>query len=400
MTEATRKALILPGAGARGAYQVGVLKAIATLLPERAPNPFAVLSGTSAGAINATVLASRAARFGSAVAEMERVWANFAARQVYRTDSWTMLRSSLHWLAALGFGGLGVSNPRALLDNAPLRALLARNIDLRHIKRAIDRGQIDALAVTASAYSSSRSVTFFEGAESMLPWARVRRVGKPARITMDHLLASAAVPFVFAPVKIGGEYYGDGAMRHSAPLSSVIHLGAERILVIGVRDEHPDPEPNEAAPADIPNLAHLAGYMLDTLFMDGLYADLERLTRINLILEQFNGTLRGPVGRLRPLNALIIVPKEDLREVAARHVHELPRSVRVLLRGLGAMNRNGMQLVSYLLFESGFTRELIDMGFRDAMEVADDLRAFLFDQAMDTLDARTDIKRDLMPGEV
>ncbi|MCY3732578.1 MAG: hypothetical protein OXF98_14670, partial [Rhodospirillaceae bacterium] len=150
---------------------------------------------------------------------------------------------------------------------------------------------------------------------------------------------------------------------------------------------------------DIPNLAHLAGYMLDTLFMDGLYADLERLTRINLILEQLDGTLRGPVGRLRPLNALIIVPKEDLREVAARHVHELPRSVRVLLRGLGAMNRNGMQLVSYLLFESGFTRELIDMGFRDAMEVADDLRAFLFDQAMDTLDARTDIKRDLMPEE-
>ena len=399
MTEAIRKGLILPGAGARGAYQVGVLKAVATLLPQRAPNPFAVLSGTSAGAINATVLASRASRFDSAVAEMERVWANFAARQVYRTDSWTMLRSSLHWLAALVFGGLGVSNPRALLDNAPLRALLARNIDLRHIERAIDRGQIDALAVTASAYSSSRSVTFFEGAESMRPWARVRRVGKPARITMDHLMASAAVPFVFAPVKIGGEYYGDGAMRHSAPLSSVIHLGAERILVIGVRDEHPDPEPNEAAPADIPNLAHLAGYMLDTLFMDGLYADLERLTRINLILEQLDGTLRGPVGRLRPLNALIIVPKEDLREVAARHVHELPRSVRVLLRGLGAMNRNGMQLVSYLLFESGFTRELIDMGFRDAMEVADDLHAFLFDQAMDTLDARTDIKRELMPGE-
>ena len=399
VTEATRKGLILPGAGARGAYQVGVLKAIATLLPKRAPNPFAVLSGTSAGAINATVLASRASRFDSAVAEMERVWANFAARQVYRTDSWTMLRSSLHWLAALVFGGLGVSNPRALLDNAPLRALLARNIDLRHIERAIDRGQIDALAVTASAYSSSRSVTFFEGAESMRPWARVRRVGKPARITMDHLMASAAVPFVFAPVKIGGEYYGDGAMRHGAPLSSVIHLGAERILVIGVRDERPDPEPNEAAPADIPNLAHLAGYMLDTLFMDGLYADLERLTRINLILEQLDGTLRGPVGRLRPLNALIIVPKEDLREVAARHVHELPRSVRVLLRGLGAMNRNGMQLVSYLLFESGFTRELIDMGFRDAMEVADDLRAFLFDQAMDTLDARTDIKRDLMPEE-
>ena len=212
-------------------------------------------------------------------------------------------------------------------------------------------------------------------------------------------MASSAVPFVFAPVKIGGEYYGDGAMRHSAPLSSAIHLGADRMLVIGVRDEHPDPEPNEAAPADTPSLAHLAGYMLDTLFMDGLYADLERLTRINLILEQLNQELSGPVAQLRPLSTLIIVPKEDLRQVAERHAHELPRAVRLLLRGLGAMNRSGMQLVSYLLFESGFTRELIDMGFRDAMEVEEDLRAFLFDQAMDTLDARIDIKHHLMHDE-
>ena len=396
MADTTRKALVLPGAGARGAYQVGVLKAIATLLPERASNPFSVISGTSAGAINASVLASRASRFDFAVAEMERVWSNFAAHQVYRADNWTMLRSSLHWLAAFVFGGLGVRNPVSLLDNQPLRELLAQNINLRHIDRAIQKGQIDALAITASAYSSSRSVTFFQGADSLRPWARVRRVGKPTKIGIDHLMASSAVPFVFAPVKIGSEYFGDGAMRHSAPLSSAIHLGADRMLVIGVRDEHPDPEPNEAAPAEVPSLAHLAGYMLDTLFMDGLYADLERLTRINLILEQLNQDLAGPVAQLRPLSTLIIVPKEDLRQVAARHAHELPRAVRLLLGGLGAMNRSGMQLVSYLLFESGFTRELIDMGFRDAMEVEEDLRAFLFDQAMDTLDARVDIKHDLM----
>ena len=399
VTETTRKALILPGAGARGAYQVGVLKAIATLLPERAPNPFSVVSGTSAGAINATVLACRAARFERAVAEMERVWSNFEAHQVYRADTRTMLKSSLHWLAAFVLGGLGVRNPLSLLDNHPLRELLAENIKLQHIARSIEKGHIDALAITASAYSSSRSVTFYEGEASLRPWARVRRVGRPTKISLDHLMASAAVPFVFAPVKIGGEYYGDGAMRHSAPLSSAIHLGADRMLVIGVRDEHPDPEPKSGAPAEVPSLAHLAGYMLDTLFMDGLYADLERLTRINLILEQLKQDLSGPVAQLRPLNTLIIVPREDLRQVAARHVHELPGPVRLLLRGLGAMNRSGMQLVSYLLFESGFTRELIDMGFRDAMEVEEDLRAFLFDQEIDTLDARIDIKHDLMRDE-
>jgi NTE family protein len=399
--EKTRKALILPGAGARGAYQVGVLKAIAGLLPERASNPFAVISGTSAGAINAAVLASRATRFSLAVAEMERVWANFRAHQVYRTDNWTMLKSSLHWLTAIVLGGLGVRNPSSLLDSGPLRDLLAANVNFANIQRAIDQGQLGALSVTASAYSSARSVTFFQGREGLKPWARVRRVGRPARIGVDHLMASSAVPFVFPPVRLAGEFYGDGAMRHGAPLSSAIHLGADRLLVIGVRDEHPDPEPAEGVPVEPPSFAHLAGYMLDTLFMDGLYADLERLARINLIMEQVEGkSLGGAVARLRPVSALIIVPREDIREVASRHIHELPRAVRLLLRGAGAMNRGGMQVISYLLFESGFTRELIDMGFRDAMEMEEDLRAFLFDQAMDTLDARIDVKQSLLQEQL
>ncbi len=397
MADGLRKALILPGAGARGAYQVGVLKAIARLLPRHARNPFSVIAGTSAGAINAAVLASRASNFNVAVGEMERVWANFRAEQVYRADNWTMLKSSLHWLAALVFGGLGVRNPAYLLDNSPLRGLLEHNINFDHIQRAIDRGYLDALAVTASAYTSARSVTFFQGVERLRPWARVRRIGRSERIGVEHLMASAAVPFVFSPVKIGSEYYGDGAMRQRAPLSPAVHLGADRILVIGVRDEHPDQEPTDEADGEMPTLAHLAGYMLDTLFMDGLYADLERISRINAIIEQVpKESLTGNVRRLRVLETLIIVPKEDLRSVAERHVRELPRAVRLLLGGLGAMNKGGRQLISYLLFESGYTRELIDMGYQDAMEVEDDLRAFLFDQPTDTLDARFDIKRDLL----
>jgi len=391
-----RKALVLPGAGARGAYQIGVLKAIAEILPKNAANPFAVISGVSAGAINGAVLASRAAHFRRAVAEMERVWANFSADQVFRTDSWTMLKSSLHWLAAVVLGGLGPRNPTSLLDATPLRELLASNIRFARIRQAIERGQLDALAVTASAYTASRSVTFYQAREAIAPWARVRRIGRPAEIGIDHLMASAAVPFIFAPVRIGGEYYGDGSMRHRAPLSSSIHLGADRILVVGVRDEHPDPEPRADGPTGSPSFAHLAGYMLDTLFLDGLYADLERLTRINLIVEQL-GTpdLKPPLATLRSLHTLIVVPKQDLREVAARHAAELPRALRLLLRGIGAMNRDGMQLVSYLLFESGFTRELIDMGYRDALTMEADLRAFLFDEPIETLDAPLHMKLDL-----
>jgi NTE family protein len=307
-----------------------------------------------------------------------------------------MLKSSLHWFAAIVTGGLGTHNPRALLDSSPLEALLARSIRFASIARSLERGHLEALAVTASAYSSARSVTFFQSRATVLPWARVRRIGRPAEIGIRHLLASAAVPFIFPPVRIGSEYYGDGSMRHRAPLSSAIHLGADRLLVIGVRDEHPDPEPPGNGAAAPPSFAHLAGYMLDTLFLDGLYADLERITRINLMLEQL-GTekLKPPITALRPVNTLIIVPREDLRQVAARHATELPRPMRLLLRGLGAMNKDGMQLVSYLLFESGFTRELIDMGYRDAQALKDDLHAFLYDEPIERLDVPQFLRSDL-----
>ncbi len=393
MPDGKHKALVLPGAGARGAYQVGVLKAVARLLPPGAPNPFAIIAGTSAGAINAAVLAGRAANFERGVAEMEQVWANFHANQVYRTDALAMLKSSLRWVAALVFGGLGVSNPHSLLDNAPLRELLERNVRFAAIARAIDQGQLDAVAVTASGYATARSVTFFQGRPELKPWVRVRRIGRPARIDIDHLMASAAVPFVFPPVRIGGEYYGDGSMRHRAPLSPALHLGADRMLVIGVRDEQPDPEPAADVAAVEPTLAHLAGYMLDTLFMDGLYTDLERISRTNRIVEQLGpNRLTGSLAELRPIQTLVIAPKEDIRDVAARYAHELPRPVRLLLRGLGANRKSGLQLVSYVLFESGFTRALIDMGYRDALAMEEALRAFLFDQPMDTLYAPAHLK--------
>ncbi|HEY8520926.1 MAG TPA: patatin-like phospholipase family protein [Gammaproteobacteria bacterium] len=396
MAEPIRKALVLPGAGARGAYQVGVLKAIASLLPRHAPNPFAIISGTSAGAINAAVLASRAAHFERAVSEMERVWANFRASQIFKTDSLSMLKSSLQWLVTLVTGGLGAPKPVSLLDNSPLRALIERDVRFPGIAKALRRGHLEALAVTASGYTSARSVTFYQSAREIPPWSRVRRDGRPALIGVNHLMASAAVPFFFPPVRIGDEYFGDGAMRHRAPLSSAIHLGGDRLLVIGVRDEHREPEPKPGAPAEPPSLAQLLGYVLDTLFLDGLQTDVERLVMINRLLEQ-TGTerLTGAVANLRPIHTLIVTPREDIRPIAERHLHELPRPVRLLLRGVGVSRRNGMQLVSYMLFESGYTRELIDMGYRDAMAMEEDIRAFIYDQPMDTFDAPAYLKADI-----
>ncbi len=370
--------LILPGGGARGAYQVGVLKALAEMLPRRSPNPFAVLSGTSAGAISAVVLASRARVFRSAVAELERVWGNFHCEHVFRTDALTMLRSSLHWLAALVLGGLGVENPRSLLDNRPLWHLLRRNIDFGAIQEAINKGYLEALAVTAAGYSSARSVSFYQATDDVEPWQRVRRRGRPTQIQLEHLMASIAVPLIFPPVQIGQEYFGDGAMRQATPLSPALRLGAERILVLGVRNELPDPVPLAGDQVPYPSFGRIAGYMLDALFMDGLSSDLENLTRLNLILERMPGRqLEGSFGSLRHVDALIMMPSRDVRDVALEHVDEMPLSVRMLLRGLGALNTNGRQLLSYLLFESGYTRALIQLGYEDAMERRTELMAFM-----------------------
>ncbi len=377
--------LVLPGGGARCAYQVGVLKAIASLMPRRAPNPFPVISGTSAGAINTVVLATRARLFRHAVADMERVWANFSTDQVFRSDTATMAKSSVHWLATLVFGGLGVRNPKSLLDNSPLAELLKRNIRFDAIAESIDRGYLDGIAVTAAGYDSARSDCFFQGREGLESWTRVRRRGRSTKIQLHHLMASVAAPMVFPPVQIGSEYFGDGAMRQATPLSPAVHLGAERLLVIGVRNEDPDPEPPPDAPVAYPSFGRIAGYMLDALLMDGLSSDLERLTRINLILDRMPGKrVDGEFGSLRFIEAMIMMPSRDIRDIALRYVHEMPRPVRLLLSGLGALNYGGRQLVSYLLFEAGYTRELIQLGYDDAMARKEELVGFMEGAPLDS----------------
>ncbi|MEO8224266.1 MAG: patatin-like phospholipase family protein [Gammaproteobacteria bacterium] len=370
--------LVLPGGGARGAYQVGVLKAIAELMPRRGPNPFAVLSGTSAGAISAAVLASRARSFRVAVTDLERVWANFHSSQVFRCDAGTMLKSSLHWLAAVVLGGLGPRNPKAFLDNDPLWALLRGRINFDSIQDAIDKGYLGALAITAAGYGSARSVTFYQGAANCHSWERVRRKGRATAIQLEHLMASVAVPMIFPPVRIGQEYFGDGAMRQATPLSPALHLGAHRLLVIGVRNEAPEPLPGVDELVPYPSFGRIAGYILDALFMDGLSSDLENLIRINLILENSPGrVMQGEFGQLHHTDAFIMLPSRDIQAIAARHVQEMPRPVRLLMRGMGALNYGGSQLLSYLLFESGYTRELIALGYEDAMNRREDLMAFM-----------------------
>lgn len=364
--------LVLPGGGARAAYQVGVLRAIADLLPARATNPFPVVTGTSAGAVNATAIAVHADRFRVAVGNLERVWRNFQVGQVFRADTASMMRSGLHWTLAMMSGGWLLPPPKSLFDNSPLRELLAVQFDFAGVRRSIAAGHLDALAMSAAGYISAKSVSFFE-ARSGDPWTRVRRAGQPTQLSLDHLMASVAVPFLFPPVLMGEEYYGDGAMREANPFSAAIHLGADRLLVIGTRNESRPPTPSQPL---CPTFGQIFGYMLDSLFSDGLYSDLERLTQLNDIVSKV-GPISAEGARLKKIDMLVILPSRDLSEIARHHVGSLPRALRILLRTMGALNTGGGQLMSYLLFQDTFTRELIALGYQDAMKRSHDLLEFL-----------------------
>jgi len=371
-----REALVLSGGGARGAYQVGVLKAVADWLPAHAPCPFEVLVGTSAGALNAAALAARAHNFREGVAVLEQVWANFSVDQVVRTNPGQVLRNGLHWILSLVSAGWLLPPPRYLLDTAPLRELLRRTIPVERIPQMITSGPVNALAVATTSYASGRAVAFFDAVPSVQDWHRVRRSGVRRPIDLEVLMASAAIPFLFPATELDGQFYGDGAMRQLAPLSPAVHLGANRVLVIGTRGEPaatPGAADSSPAPAP-PSPGHLLGFVLDSLFTDGLSIDLERLRQVNALIE--TGAPGHDDGR-RPIECCVIQPSEDPTAMARRHANALPRSLRTLLRTMGAFEARGGLLVSYLLFESVYTRELMALGYADALAHRDEIVPFL-----------------------
>jgi NTE family protein len=356
--------LVMTGGGARSAYQVGVLKGIAELLRRGSACPFPIITGTSAGAVSAIALATDAAHFRRSVYAIERVWREFRVHHVFKADAASMLKSGVHWLWSFLTGGWLVPPPHSMFDNTPLWELLRKHLHFDGIPRGLYKKHLHAIGICATCYADADSVTFFAADSRVQPWARVYRKGVRAPLTLEHLMASLALPFLFRPVLLRDAYYGDGAMRQTSPLSPAIHLGATRLLIISVNDPLPTgslPKP----PLIEPTFGQMFGFMLDSLFMDQLHADLERIKRYN----ETTG--------MRHIDTLVISPSRDVNEIARRHVRELPRALRVLLRALGVHSAPTTLLLSYLLFERGFTRELIDLGYQDARARAGEIREFL-----------------------
>ena len=367
-------ALVLTGGGARAAYQIGVLQAVCSLLPDPRVNPFQIICGTSAGAINAVALACRAENFQSSVDEIGSVWRSFHAHDVYRSDALGIGATGARWLAVLALGWLIRMGPRSLLDNAPLGELLARRVDFAGIDRAIGSGALHAVSVTVSGYASGESVSFFQGGGDVQGWRRAQRIGCRARLGVEHLLASSAIPFVFPAQRIHREYFGDGSMRQLAPLSPAVHLGAQRILVIGSGRMHEPDQHTRHAQAGYPSLAQVAGHAMSSIFLDSLSADVEQLDRINHLLNRVPPEALVDAGlSFRPIRSLVIAPTHRLDHLAARHARSLPTPVKFMLAGIGATRRRGGALLSYLLFEQPYTRALIEMGYQDGLAQKDAL---------------------------
>ena len=362
-------ALLLTGGGARAAYQIGVLKAIASQLPRNQKSPFKVICGTSAGAINAVSMACHASCFHLGVKKTEWVWKNFKTEQVY-VGSWTGVFGYIFKNYFSKYTRTGKLRATSLLNNKPLENLLSGLIDYKRIDRNILTGHLDAVSIAASSYSDGDSIAFFQSSGNK-EWRRAKRKGVKTVLTTRHLMASAAIPLLFPSVKIGNSYYGDGAIHQLSPLSPAVHLGANKILIIGV--EQPKQDKYYGESEFHPNTAAITGHLLETIFTDSLNADLERMERINSTL---NHTSEDKAG-LTKVESLLINPSRCFNKLAAQHYNKMPSAIRFLLRFIGISKKSESAMMSYLMFEKPFTEELIKLGYEDGLKQKDEIMSFL-----------------------
>ena len=361
-----RKALVLSGGGARAAYQVGALRGIATVLGKDAANPFAIISGTSAGALNAIGIATQAHKFRTGIRMLEYVWGNMRSDQVYQLDSVGLISSASNWVFSV-LSNRRRRTPASLLDSSPLETLLQEVLRLERINSNMSAGYLDSLVVTASGYTSGESVSFFQSTQDIPNWHRPHRVGIRTDLRHRHLLASTAIPTLFPAVRINREFFGDGAIRQLAPRSPAIHMGAQKILAIGVSGAGTR-RPAKGDQVNHPSLSQIIGHVLNSAFVDTLESDMAVLRRYNAMIPKCSPSAELDV---RPIELLDITPSLDLNRIAEDHYSSLPRSIRLFIR-----DTNASSIASLLMFEKDYCQALMDLGIADAMAKREQIRAF------------------------
>jgi len=377
--------LVVTGGGARGAYQAGVLKRIGEIKRvQKHGNPFPIIGGSSAGAINGTALAAGSDDFALATKVTAQLWADLRPSDVFHCDALSQVHNSLTWILDLSFGGiLGGGNARSLLDATPLRHYLSAHLPCDRIQDNIKRGDLYALAISATNYNSGKSYLFIQGMKGHPMWNRTRRVTLATMITVDHVCASAAIPLVFQPVRLktarGSAFFGDGCVRLFQPLSPIIRLGAKRVFAIGVRCENLEHQEESSDKRD-PSLAQVMGLVLNTMFLDHLATDIEHLERLNELLEAGQIDSSGMEGceRMRPLASFLITPSVDLSELAEHHQKDMPYLIQYFVNSLGRDAAACADLMSYLLFTPKYTSALIEIGYHDASQRIDEIESFLY----------------------
>jgi NTE family protein len=374
-----KTALILSGGGARAAYQVGVLQALAEVLPDDCENPFPIICGTSAGAINALAIAAHKGNFKSAVNALAYMWQHLDIGQVY-LHGWGDIVKGISYLGLSLFNeGMGRRRPLSLLDNAPLWNLLGSKINFENLTHAIDSGKLLAVSISAMGYTSGHSVSFFQGSPALQGWSRYRRSGVATQLRLEHLLASSAIPTIFPAVRINREYFGDGALRQLAPISPALHLGADALFVVGVSGNRSAPKANRRVPhRHSPSMGQIIGHLFNSAFVDALEGDLEHMQRMNELLQLIPEDVRMKEGIvLRPVDNMVISPSYPIDGIAGRNVRYLPKSLRFFLRAIGATAKGGgATAASYLLFSNEFITELMALGREDTLAEADNIRKF------------------------
>lgn len=372
-TSETSAALILSGGGARAAYQVGVLKAVSVILEQPKRSPFSIITGTSAGAINAAAVASNNHQFDYGAKRLEEVWGNFKPHHVYRTSLPTLVKNGLRWSWNAFWPAKVPKRPLSLLDNTPLRELLSKVIRFDDIDKNRQAGLLRAVCTTCYNYSSGNSVSFFQGQPELVEWKRFRRYGCAAELTVDHLLASSAIPMVFPSQQIDNAHFGDGSLRFLAPLSPALHLGADKLFVVTVEPLRDEPEHRST----IPTIGDIGGHLFDSIFIDSLESDIERLMRVNSLLAHIpeSDLIREQLP-LKAVDAFIISPSIEPADLAGQYFENLPRGLRFFFKRIGVDGKDGNDILSYLLFDKDFTEHLIELGYNDAMQQEKTIRSF------------------------